>query len=678
MKITVAEHAGFCFGVKRAVDLVEQLLAAGGKVCTLGPIIHNPQVVEDFAARGVYIAQEVQDVPAGYRVVCRSHGVTRQVIEQMEARAVPYIDAICPFVAKIHQIVQDAAGQGRAVLVAGDQDHPEVQAILSRCGEHCFCFSQPEQLEAYASAHPESRENPCVLVAQTTFNAWLWEKCVATAKKMYTNSIIFDTICNATILRQNEADCLSRQCDWMVVVGGKNSSNTAKLKQICEANCPTLHVERPEELLGMGFGSAHNIGVTAGASTPVRIIKEVQRVMSDVVKQDELSFEEMLEQSFKTINTRERVTGVVTGISANEIAVDIGTKHAGYVPLDEYTNEPNAKLDELVKVGDELELLVLRLNDVEGTAMLSKKRLDAIAGFEKIVEAEEAGQILDGKIVDVVKGGVIALAHGVRVFIPASQATLSRGQDLETLRGQTACFKILETNRGRRRAVGSIRAVLKEQRKEQEEQFWQSVAAGSVYSGTVKSLTSYGAFIDLGGVDGMVHISELSWSRIKHPSEVVSIGDQIEVYVKDIDSEVRKISLGYKKTEDNPWEVLAATYKVGDTAAAKIVSMTAFGAFAQILPGVDGLIHISQISNERVNKPQDVLAIGQEVEVKITDIDFEKKRVSLSMRALLEPAPEAQPAEETDEVVHVAAPPQETPTEEAAPEAPAQEEPTEE
>ena len=377
--------------------------------------------------------------------------------------------------------------------------------------------------------------------------------------------------------------------------------------------------------------------------------------MSEIINApDELSFEQMLEQSLKTINSREKVTATVTSVSPNEIAVDIGTKHAGYVPLHEYTDDPNARLDELVNVGDQIELIVLRVNDVEGTAMLSKKRLDAIAGFEKVFEAETSGEILDGIVVDVVKGGVIALSNSVRVFIPASQATASRNQELESLLRQPVQFKILEVNKQRRRAVGSIRLVLKEQRKAGEEKFWAEAEVGKTYHGTVKSLTSYGAFIDIGGVDGMVHISELSWGRIKHPSEVLNVGDMVEVYIKDIDAESKKISLGYKKSEDNPWEILARDYKVGDVIKAKIVSMTPFGAFAQIIPGVDGLIHISQISHQRVAKPGDVLSIGEEVEAKITEIEFDKKRVSLSIRALL--AEEPVPAEEEAPVVYEAGP----------------------
>ena len=388
-------------------------------------------------------------------------------------------------------------------------------------------------------------------------------------------------------------------------------------------------------------------------------------------QQEEMSFEEMLEQSFKSVSSREKVTATVTSVSPTEVAVDIGTKHAGYVPLHEFTDDVGAKLDELVKVGDQLELLVLRVNDVEGTAMLSKKRLDAIAGFEKIVQAEADGTVLEGTVVDVVKGGVIALHESVRVFIPASQATISRGQELESLLKTKARFKILETNRQRRRAVGSIRTVLMEERKGKEEGFWQSIEIGKVYTGNVKSLTSYGAFVDLGGVDGMVHISELSWSRIKEPSEVVSVGQPLEVFVKDIDREKKKISLGYKKDAENPWEVLRQQYSDGDTAKVKIVSITPFGAFAQVIPGVDGLIHISQISNTRIDKPADVLSVGQEVDAQISEIDYDRKRVSLSIRALLEETQvqEEAAAEEEPPLVMEFGPPEEKKNKEAPPEA---------
>ena len=364
---------------------------------------------------------------------------------------------------------------------------------------------------------------------------------------------------------------------------------------------------------------------------------------------EEMTFEEMLNASFKSTYTGEKVKGIVTGIAPNEISVDIGTKHTCYAPLSELTSNPNLKPEDIVKVGDELEFIVLRVNDVEGTVMLSKKRLDAQAGFEKVMKSAGTNEVLSGVVTDVVKGGVLAITEGVKVFIPASLSGVAKNEALEQLLKQEVRFVIREVNEKRHRAVGSIKDVLKEERKAQEEQFWSSVEAGQVFNGTVKSLTSYGAFVDLGGVDGMVHVSELSWKRIKSPADVLAIGDEITVFVKSFDAEKRKISLGYKKIEDNPWEVLKRDYAVESVCKAKIVSMTTFGAFAQVLPGVDGLIHISQISNERISKPQDVLTVGQEVDVMITDIDFDKKRVSLSMKALLEEAPVEEAAEEVAE-----------------------------
>ena len=362
--------------------------------------------------------------------------------------------------------------------------------------------------------------------------------------------------------------------------------------------------------------------------------------------EDDLNFEEAVEATLKNIYNGEKVTATVIGIAPNEIAVDVGTKHAAYVPLSELSEDPNAKTDELVKIGDQLQLVVVRVNDVEGTVMLSKKRFDAAAGFEKIMEAAGTDEILEGKVTEAVKGGLLVVSNGMRVFIPASHSTVPKDGDMNAMIGKEVKFKVLEVNRGRKRAVGSIRAANRDMRRAASDAFWSTVAIGNVYLGEVKSLTSYGAFVDIGGVDGMVHISELSWNRIKHPSEVVKVGDKIEVYVKDLDFENKKISLGYKKAEDNPWEVFKRDYPVGTVCQATVVSMTTFGAFARILPGIDGLIHISQIARERIAKPADVLSVGQEVTVKITDIDMERKRISLSIRALLE---DEAPAEEQPE-----------------------------
>lgn len=655
MPVTVAKTAGFCFGVRRAVDTVyrqleESCRTESPKLYTLGEIIHNPQVVEELNDLGAVAVEQLPELltleqTEKIPVIIRSHGVPHSVYEAFEQNGIPYVDATCPYVRQIQKIVADQP-QDTLVLVAGDAKHPEVKGIIGHCNATFVTFDSAEELQKITENSPNLAKMNSVMVAQTTFNTSEWQKCVETAKKLYTKPKIFDTICKATLMRQTEAAHLAEVSDIMIVIGGRHSSNTRKLSDICSRYCKTIWVETAQELLNgqadvvCQIAAGSRVGVTAGASTPVRIIKEVQKTMSEILKEEEMSFEEMLDQSFKSTYTGEKVKAVVTSVAPNEITVDIGTKHTGYVPLAELTSDPSLKPEDIVKKGDEIELVVLRVNDVEGTVMLSKKRLDAQAGFEKVMAAAGTGEVLSGTVTDVVKGGVLAITEGVKVFIPASLSGVSKNEPLEQLLKQKVDFVIREVNEKRHRAVGSIKDVLKEQKKALEEKFWGEVEVGKRYQGVVKSLTSYGAFVDLGGVDGMVHISELSWLRIKHPSDVVKVGDVLDVYVKDIDTENKKISLGYKKTEDNPWEVLKRDYEIGSVVTAKVVSMTAFGAFAQIIPGVDGLIHISQISNERINKPQDVLTIGQEVQVQITDIDFDKKRVSLSMKALLDDSAE--------------------------------------
>lgn len=674
MPLTVAKTAGFCFGVRRAVDTVYEQLerissTSSPKLFTLGEIIHNAQVVEELDSLGAVavdsleklleLEEQLSQQNRPYiPVIIRSHGVPKNVYEVLDSRSIPYIDATCPNVKRIQKIVEEQP-EGTLVLIAGDAVHPEIQGIIGHCNVTCVTFTSAKELAEFTENHANLSKMNSVMVAQTTFNTSEWQKCVETAKNLYTNLKIFDTICKATLMRQTEAAQLAEVSDIMIVIGGRHSSNTQKLSDICSRFTKTIWVETARELLSgqadvvCQIDAGSRVGVTAGASTPVRIIKEVQKTMSEILKEEEMSFEEMLNQSFKSTYTGEKVKGIVTGIAPNEITVDIGTKHTGYVPLSELTNDPSLSTEDIVKKGDEIELVVLRVNDVEGTVMLSKKRLDAQAGFEKVMAAAGTGEVLSGTVTDVVKGGILAVTEGVKVFIPASLSGVSKNEPLEQLLKQKVDFVIREVNEKRHRAVGSIKDVLKEQKKVLEDKFWSEVEVGKRYQGVVKSITSYGAFVDLGGVDGMVHISELSWLRIKHPSDVVKVGDVLDVYVKDIDVENKKISLGYKKTEDNPWEVLKRDYEVGSVVTAKVVSMTAFGAFAQIIPGVDGLIHISQISNERINKPQDVLTIGQEVQVQITDIDFEKKRVSLSMKALLEDNAQEEAAEASEETAEV-------------------------
>ena len=678
MKIRVAASAGFCFGVNRAVQTVYELLEQGKSVYTLGPIIHNPNMVAELEARGVKIVDSPAQVPPGGTVVIRSHGVSAAVWREIAARGLDCVDATCPFVAKIHGIAADASQKRQTVLIAGDAGHPEVQGIAGHCGPACFVFKNAGELKDLLSLHPDlSSRNICV-IAQTTFSVSEWRNCLEILKKVCTNATIFDTICNATVQRQSEALELAQKSDLMLVIGGRQSSNTAKLRDVCGASCETYLIENAEEIPRDALLRAHSIGITAGASTPASIIKEVLDTMSEIIEgadqtameSTDNNFEEMLEESLKSLNTDEKVRGVVVGISPTEISVDVGRKQAGFVPISELSADPNAKPEDLVKIGDELDLLIMRTNDQEGTIMLSKKRLDAVKGWENIAAAEENGTILTGIVTEVIKGGVIAVTDGVRVFIPASQATASRGEPLEDLLKKEVNFRIIEVNRQRRRAVGSIRSVLKEERKVLADKFWETAEEGKEYTGVVKSLTSYGAFVDLGGIDGMVHISELSWSRIKHPSEVVNVGDTVKVYIKSFDQEKGKISLGYKRSEDNPWEILRRDYPIGTETEVQVVGITSFGAFARIIPGIDGLIHISQIADHRIEKPQDALKIGDVVKVKITDIDFEKKRVSLSIRALLEEA-RAAAAEEPEKPVQAEQPaqPEQAEQPEQAPEA---------
>ena len=627
--------------MNRAVTIVNNLLDEGKKVTTLGPIIHNPHMVAELAERGVEIADTPDDLSSMDRtLVIRSHGVPQSVIDEIEQKGISYENATCPFVSKIHKIVKDNSHDGKVVLIAGDENHPEVQGIVGHCeGEH-YIFKDHEDLEKLLKKFKNVENISICVVAQTTYDVKEWKNCLKLLKKVYTNAKIFDTICSATSIRQSEAEELASISDIMVVIGGRQSSNTAKLFSVCKSKCErTYLIESVAELDDIALIDADIIGITAGASTPARIIKEVFNTMTENIEKTENTaenFAELLEESLKNFNTDEKVHGVVVGIAPNEVYVDVGRKQAGFIPLAELSNDPNAKAEDLVKIGDELDLLIMRTNDQEGTIMLSKKRLDAIKGWDEIIKANEEDTPVTGFVTDVVKGGVIAVANGVRVFIPASQATATRGEPLENLLKKEVTFKIIEVNKGRRRAVGSIRAILKEERQKLADKFWETAEIGKKYTGTVKSLASYGAFVDIGGIDGMIHISELSWGRIKHPSEVVKVGDTVEVYIKDLDREKGKISLGYKNTEDNPWEILKRDYPEGTVTEATIVGMTDFGAFANILPGIDGLIHISQISTERIEKPQDVLKIGDKVTVKITKIDFDKKRISLSIRELLE------------------------------------------
>lgn len=645
MEITVAKYAGFCFGVERAVSTVEEMIKNKDekKIYTVGTLIHNPEITEKFKSRGV-VALEEDDIDKilesdenSIAFVIRAHGVKKEIEEKIKSakkeRNISLVDCTCPFVSKIHKIMDENTTEDTFTFLFGSTSHPEVIGIASHIKGERFIFDTYDELSDFFKSDRAKNipEKMTLLASQTTQNLSEYKKCQEFIKKVCTNTLIFDTICSVTENRQREVEKISKTSDAVLVIGGKNSSNTKKLYDISKKNNDmTFFVERfcdiPKNITQMS-----KVGIAAGASTPGYMIEEVKKIMSE-----QENFAQLLDESFKTLNTGDKVSGVVTSVSNTEVHVDIGSKVTGILTLENVTDDPSAKLENLFKVGDEIEAVAVRVSDIDGIATLSKKKVDAQNNWQKIVDAAENDTVIEGKITEAVKGGVVAYALSNRVFIPASQTMVPRNGNLASIVGTVQKFKIIEVNPEKHHAVGSIRKPAVEERKANEENFWANIEEGKHYVGKVKSLTNYGAFVDLGGVDGMVHSSELSWTRISNPKDVVSIGDEIEVFVKAFDREKGRVSLGYKTEETNPWNEFTSKYQVGDVADAKIVSIMPFGAFAQILPGVDGLIHISQIANKKLATPAEVLKKGDEVKVKVIDIDTENKKISLSIRALLD------------------------------------------
>lgn len=652
-ELRLAKSAGFCFGVRRSVEMAERLIEEKGGCACLGMLIHNEDVVSELERRGMRVINEPSEAKPGEPVLIRAHGADMDTYKRLEEAGAEIQDATCPKVKEIHKIVSATAETGGCTIIVGMRKHPEVEAICGWCGEH-LVVENTQELAEELEKNPDFWKKQISVVAQTTQTHSNFNECCDLIKKRCTNPEISDTICLATSTRQAEAESLSAQCGAMVVIGGRHSANSRHLAEICQLHCPNVQfIERIGELDMDRLCGVDIVGLTAGASTPAWIIKEVRNKMSDEIKieestvEKELSFDEMLEETLKTIYNGDKVTGVVVAITGTEISVDLGAKYSGFIPTSEFTDD-GIKVEDAVKVGDEIEAVVVRVNDVEGTAMLSKKRLDAAKVWNDVENAVEDGTVLEGVVTETNKGGVVVSVKGVRVFVPASQTDLPREADLNELVKKTVRLKITEVNKARKRVVGSIRRVAQAERRERTEAIWNEIEVGKKYHGVVKSLTSYGAFVDIGGIDGMVHVSELSWGRVHNPSEVVSVGDEIDVYVIGFDKEKRKISLGYKDPDANPWAMFNAKYQVGDVAEVKIVKLMPFGAFAEVLPGVDGLIHISQIANRRIGKPEDVLTVGDVVEAKIIAVDDDKHKISLSIRALSEPAPV--PAVEEDEV----------------------------
>ena len=656
--ITVAKNAGFCFGVKRAVDTLYDAINEKRKserLFTLGTLIHNGVFNAELAEKGVAIAKiseltslaESATESSPVTVFLRAHGVPKETEELLQSlseknKSFNYVDCTCPFVKKIHNIAKKHSSPDNVFLLFGKEDHPEVVGIMSYFDYEKLTFNSADELLNLAESgyFVKINNKTPILASQTTQNLAEWKKSQEILKNYCTNSLIFDTICSVTEERQKDAERLSKECDAMIVIGGKESSNTAKLYSVCKRNCPdTVWIEKADELSGDEILYAHTkLGIAAGASTPLSIIQEVHNIMSE-----KMNFEEMLDESLKTTKTLNKgdiVTGIVTYVSDAEIQLDLGAQVTGIITPENVSDDPSIKLTQLYKKGDTIEARIWRLSDVDGIAELSKKTVDHAKEWQKIVDASESGEILDGKVIEVVNGGVNVLVGATKIFVPAYHSGVPKDGDLNSIKGTEVSLRIIEIKGNR--AKGSIRVVsserAKEARKAAQEAFWSSIEEGKVYTGKVKNMTAYGAFIDLGGVDGMVHKSELSWKPIASPASVLSVGQEITVFIKEFDAEKKRISLGYKTEDTNPWNVFNAKYAIGDVASVKIVSLMPFGAFAEIVDGVDGLIHISQIAQQKIGKPADVLSVGQVVDAKIIAVDEEKQNVSLSIRALLDEA----------------------------------------
>lgn len=675
--VTVARHSGFCFGVRRAAERLEARLAqarSGERLMTLGQLIHNDTYMNRLRAAGVEVIDE-SDIPRAVReasaevpvtVFIRAHGVTQAVCERLEAAHAEnpffgYVDCTCPYVKKLHRIAEDNSGEGRCFILMGAARHPEVVGIMSHVRGEGRVFADADSLERALLDGDlgDLHKKVPILAAQTTFNLLEWEKSQKKIKNHCTNAQIFDTICGVTSERQLDAVRLAGESDVMIVIGGRQSSNTAKLRDTCAARCAeTYMVEDAAELSRVlperiKLIPHLRVGIVAGASTPSDVIQEVYKTMSENTEIKAENFEEMLESSLKTLNTGDTVTGTITSVTDAELQLDLGAKVTGVITADQATDDPAAKLTSLFHTGDQIEAFVIRVSDVDGFATLSKRRVDSDKNWKAVAAAKESGEILEGKVIAVNKGGVEVSVNSNRVFIPASQTGIPKDGDMSTLLGSTVKFRIIEVRDQGKKAVGSIRVVLRDERKAREAEFWAAMEVGKQFTGKVKSMTSYGAFVDLGPADGMVHNTELSWKHIKSPAEVVSVGDELTVFVKSFDAEKRRISLGYKTEATEPWHVFTEKYAEGDVANVKIVSLTNFGAFAEIVDGVDGLIHISQLSTEKVASVADAVSVGQEVAAKIIGVDNERKKVSLSIRALLEEQDvvedEAQPEVESAE-----------------------------
>ena len=622
----LASHAGFCFGVRRAVETAERVAPA----ITLGPIIHNPQVVERLKTLGIDSAETPEDIPAKARAVIRSHGVSRAVAEALTGRGCEVVDATCPFVARIHAMAREASEAGRPLIVVGEANHPEIQGILGWTEGRSWAVLTEEDVAKL----PELAE--ATIVSQTTMVESKFRELCAMIEKKVAAPDIHATICPATRDRQKACTDIAAKADVMIVIGGRDSSNSRKLYQLAAAICPrTYFIESASELDGIHIEPSDTIGITAGASTPDCIIKEVVARMNDIEKNIEETTEqtamsmEDVEATLVQLRPGQIVTGTVVQITEDEVCVNVGYKADGLVKKSDLSSTD-------VKIGDEIEVEVVKVNDGEGNVLLSQKNIINRKAWDEICAKEEAGEFVEAVGKEAVKGGLLADVNGVRTFIPASQLSLRYVEKIDEFVGQPMTLKIIEIDKSKKRIVASRKAVLMVEETEKKKAIWANLEVGSVVKGTVRRLADFGAFVDIGGVDGLVHVTDLSWGRVKHPSDVVAVGQEIEVKILNVDPEKERISLSYKQTQPRPWTVAGEKYPVGSVVEGKVVRITTFGAFVELEPGLDGLVHISQCALTRIAKVEDAVNVGDVVRVKVLDVNTEAKRISLSIREVLE------------------------------------------
>ncbi|MFA7467697.1 MAG: bifunctional 4-hydroxy-3-methylbut-2-enyl diphosphate reductase/30S ribosomal protein S1 [Desulfotomaculaceae bacterium] len=663
MKVKIATRAGFCFGVKRAVDIARECLKGRAKpVFTLGPIIHNRQVTDLLTQEGITVVDDLDHLSGPGTLIIRSHGVAPDVVQQAREKGLSIVDATCPFVRKVQNTVQNLVRENIPVVVVGDPEHPEVRGIVGWSDNQAQVIRDPEQARGMKFL-------PRVgIVAQTTQRLKNLNAVVEILQKSGSRVQVFNTICLATAERQKETLELAGQVDAMLVLGGKNSANTSKLVQICGGSgIPVYWIETAEELDPVWIKGLSAVGITAGASTPGWIIEEVHCRMNEFNENGEKDItEEMVEQQseveeqtepvvetettpeetapeeemqqemdesmeVRTLKHGEIVKGIVVQVNQDEVLVDVGAKTEGVIPLRELTcytvNDPQS----VVKVGDEIDVFVLKSEDNEGKLILSKERADAEKSWTSLEEKRESGEPVTGMVREVVKGGLL-VDVGVRAFLPASLVEMGYVEDLSKYLNLDIETRVIELNRGKRKVILSRKAVLEEEYTRNREKLLANLEEEQVVKGVVRRLTNFGAFVDIGGVDGLMHISEMAWYRINHPSDVVQVGDELDVMVLRVDRENEKVSLGLKQVLANPWDEVEGKYPVGSVVRAKVVRLAPFGAFVQLEPGVEGLIHISHLADHHVATPDEVVQEGEEIDVKVLSVEPDDKRIRLSIR----------------------------------------------